>query len=66
MYDLDDEEFWYSDEEEDDGFGSGEFVVNGVLISGLVGCGKMVMVYVLVKEFGFKVFEVNVLDRCSG
>jgi DNA polymerase III delta prime subunit len=66
VYDSDDEEFWHSDEEEDDGLGSGESVANGVLISGPVGCGKTATVYALAKEFGFKVLEVNALDRRSG
>ena len=65
-YDSDDDEFWESDEDEDDGLGGGKSVANGVLISGPVGCGKTATVYALAREFGFKVIEVNAMDKRSG
>ena len=65
-YDSDDDEYWESDEDEDDGLGGGKSVANGVLISGPVGCGKTATVYALAREFGFKVIEVNAMDKRSG
>ena len=64
-YDSDDDEYWES-EDEDDGLGGGKSVANGVLISGPVGCGKTATVYALAREFGFKVIEVNAMDKRSG
>ena len=65
-YDSDDDEYWESDEDEDDGLGGGKSVANGVLISGPVGCGKTATVYALAREFGFKVIEVNAMDKRNG
>ena len=66
VYTEDDDEYWQSDEDEDDGLGGGKSVANGVLISGPTGCGKTALVYALAKEFGLKVLEANVLDKRSG
>ena len=64
-YDSDDDEYWESDEDEAT-VGRRKGVANGVLISGPVGCGKTATVYALAREFGFKVIEVNAMDKRSG
>lgn len=65
-YTEDEAEYWERDDDVDDGFGGGKSVANGVLISGPVGSGKTSTVYALAKELGYKVLEVNTLDRRSG
>lgn len=65
-YTEDEAEYWERDDDVDDGFGGGKSVANGVLISGPVGSGKSSTVYALAKELGYKVLEVNTLDKRSG
>lgn len=65
-YTEEEAEYWERDDDVDDGFGGGKSVANGVLISGPVGSGKSSTVYALAKELGYKVLEVNTLDKRSG
>lgn len=39
--------------------GKGEKMVNIFIISGFLGCGKIIMVYVVVNELNFEIFEIN-------